>query len=384
MEVRLNIRTMDIEFRRSGGPWGAPDDAAAAALREEVAERFCYVSENRGETVPLRFGKDAWYDAVNAISHEQRVDPFLDWIASLSRWDGENRLDFWMEQCWSISSGEGGTPPELVHWASQHLFLAPIWRAKHPGCKLDEIVVLVGPPGIGKSTALAFMFPELFRAHWFTNQFDFLARRQTCTETLLGSVIAEASEMAGSTRAENAMIKAFLSGAFDKIRLAYRRNAQIFPRRCIVVGTADQDDVLPNDPNLRRFVVVVLGQSGTQAETLERVRRYLDRHRSQLWAEALARYEASVTTHLPHELVDSQRAVAEKHRHRNAIVEDAIAGIDCNTVKCGITVCQLIKICGLKDATSTAIGSALRTLGWSKRRVKTTAGRQTLWSPPPE
>ena len=302
IEARLNLRSACIEFRRGGGPWEALDDAAVAALREEIAEWYGYVSENRGETVPLRYGKDAWYDAVNAIVHEYRIDPFLDWVASLPSWDGEPRLESWMGRISSLRNREGGTPPELVRWASQHLFLGALWRAKRPGCKLDEMVVLVGPPGIGKSTALSFVFPESHRRDWFTDQFDFLERRQARTEILLGSVIVEASEMAGSTKAENAGIKSFLSGGGDKLRLAFRRDPQTLLRRCILVGTGDHDEVLPNDSNLRRFVVIRAGQSGTAAETVAGVRRYLGANRDQLWAEAAVRYEEGVTAHLPPEL----------------------------------------------------------------------------------
>lgn len=386
IQLRLNERSAWPEFRRGTGPWETPDDAYSAALREEVAERFCYVSENRGETVPLRFGRDAWWDAINALLHEHRVDPFLHWLDALTGWDGTPRLDTWLEQCWQFPSGVDScraTPLPLVRWAAQHLLLGPIWRAQEPGCKLDEMVVLVGPAGTGKSTAMPFLFPPEYRRDWFSDQFDFLEKRQARTESLLGSVIVEASEMAGSTRAENAAIKAFLSGTFDRVRLAYRRDPQNLPRRCILVGTGDHDDVLPNDSNLRRFVVVRVQARGTAAETVARVRRFLDENREQLWAEACVRFKAGAQAHLPPELASSQRAVAEDYRYRNESVENALVEIKPDRVRDGVTISKLIAFTGLPESSEVAVAKGLRALGWTKSRQRARdGGRRTLWFPP--
>ena len=386
VEVRYNIRSASPEYRRDGGAWEAADDAYIAALREEVAERFAYVSEHNGEPVPLRFGRDAWYDAVNAIVHLRRVDPFLEWIENLAPWDGTSRLNAWMEFCWRFPDDEGRESKQLplVRWASEHLCLGSLWMAKKPGSKLDEIVVIVGPPGIGKSTALAHLFPAGHRQEWFSDQFDFRADRKTRTESLLGSVIVEASEMAGSTRAENASIKSFLSGTTDRVRLAFRRDPQVIPRCCILVGTGDHDDILPNDPNLRRFVVVKAEARGTASETAEGVRRFLDANREHLWAEALARYREGETAHLPPELASLQQANAQEHRHRNEGIENAIEELSSGHVREGVTICDLMTKAGLNNSSETVVRKALRSLGWTSRRVRCSGGRRTHWFSVPD
>ena len=61
--------------------------------------------------------------------------------------------------------------------------------------------------------------------------------------------------MAGSTRADIASLKAFLSRTDDgAVRLAYRGDPELMLRRAVIVGAADRNDPLPNDPNLRRCV----------------------------------------------------------------------------------------------------------------------------------
>ena len=72
--------------------------------------------------------------------------------------------------------------------------------------------------------------------------------------------------------------------------MVYRRNTEPLPRRCIIVGTTNIDQALPNDPSgNRRFVPVAVwaGKRGHAG-----VRAYLDEHREQLWAEALALWRA--------------------------------------------------------------------------------------------
>lgn len=62
-------------------------------------------------------------------------------------------------------------------------------------------------------------------------------------EALQGRAIVEASEMAGSTRAEMESLKAFLSRTDDGgQRMAYRRNPEAMPRRCIIVGTSNNPE----------------------------------------------------------------------------------------------------------------------------------------------
>ena len=59
---------------------------------------------------------------------------------------------------------------------------------------------------------------------------------------------------------------------------------------------------LPYDPNLRRFVPIVLNKGDAR-----RVRTYMAKNRDRLWAEAVALYRDRVPAHLPPKL----KALAE-------------------------------------------------------------------------
>ena len=119
--------------------------------------------------------------------------------------------------------------------------------------------VLIGPQGIGKSSALRLALPP-DHPGWFADGLNLAAFPKERAEALQGRVIVEVAEMAGSTRAELESLKSFLSRTDDgSVRLAYRRNPETLLRRCIIVGTTNDPNPLPNDPSgNRRFVPVVL------------------------------------------------------------------------------------------------------------------------------
>ena len=181
-------------------------------------------------------------------------------------------------------------------WAARSILLAAVWRSYRPGTKHDTMVVLVGPQGIGKSTAFAWLFPPTTRSLWFSDALSLTSSEKVRVEALQGRVLVEASEMMGSTRADLSRLKAFLSRADDgATRRAYRRNPEPHPRRVVIVGSTNQPDCLPNDPSgNRRFVPIALTTGN-----VDHVRSYLDEHRGQLWAEALYRYRAGEAAYLP-------------------------------------------------------------------------------------
>ena len=127
--------------------------------------------------------------------------------------------------------------------------------------------------------------------------------------------------MVGANRVELESLKAFLSRSDDgTVRLAYRRNAEPMPRMCILVGTADRPDCLPNDNNLRRFVPVLL-EGGDPAAACA----WMDEHREQCWAEAIDQYRRGVQAWLPRAFAGAQEEATEAARRPDEILEDRVA-----------------------------------------------------------
>ena len=157
-ELRFNIRAHHAELRVGADTWQGLHDRLEARLRERIAET-CDEEPDDATKTPERlfFSRERWRHALNALLAEQEVDPFKDWLQSLPRWDGSPRIDTWIQTCFHLAPG---LPSSLCSWAARSILLAAVWRTYRPGTKHDTMMVLVGPQGIGKSTAFAWLLPR--------------------------------------------------------------------------------------------------------------------------------------------------------------------------------------------------------------------------------
>ena len=317
IEIRFDLRALREEWSRDGGrTWARMTVRSTAALRRAIAET-CRYKVYRGDS-PLRYGREDWTLASNALLYRRECDPVRDWLEGLPPWDGIERSDGWLGKVFDLVDQDH----RLLTWAGRFIFLGAVERTYEPGAKLDEMPVLIGPPGIGKSTAVEWALPEEHR-DWFTSGLNLAASDKVRAEALQGRVIVEVADMAGIRRAELENLKAFLTRTDDgAVRLAYRANPEPRPRRAILVGTADHARPLPDDPNLRRFVPVRLSGGDGNAD---RVHAYLEENRLQLWAEALARHRQGEKARLPDELKPQQRQATAKARGHDEIPPEKLA-----------------------------------------------------------
>ena len=276
LRLRYDIRASKAQVSEEGGPWVQFTDPMEGRIRNDIAVRF-EIERQRGNQ-PYRFSDATWRIAFNAILYHRTVDPFRQWLESLPEWDGTERISGMLATLFDADASP------LTGWASSFIFKGAVQRCFQPGAKLDEMPVLFGPQDIGKSTLLACLLPEEHRDIWFSDSLDLKADPKNRAEALQGRVIVEAAELTGLYKAEIESLKAFISRQDDGgVRLAWRRNPEPMPRRCVIVGTTNDEHCLPNDPTgLRRFVPIRL------REELHTVREWLDENRGQLWAEALA------------------------------------------------------------------------------------------------
>ena len=378
VSLRHNLRQQKAEIRKGRGDWRVLTDRSSGALRDLIEQKFTY--QTLQAVKPLRYGGEAWNTYCNSIFDEHEVDPFLVWLEALPNWDGVARCEGWLGECFELAPGGD---PALSAWASRFMILGPVWRTYEPGTKLDEMPVLTGSQGIGKSTALRLLLPPEM-PDLFADGLYLAAPPKARAEALQGRVIVEASEMAGQNRADLESLKAFLSRTDDgAIRFAYRRNPEFTPRRSIIVGTSNVPDPLPNDPTgLRRFAVVRLdrGDPGAMAD-------YLNRNRVQLWAEGVALYQEDVKAWLPPALKAAQSAANETARRRDDILEDAVArwtvGLTSFTLAEAAAGVCLIKTqseaATLPQRDQKRLGAALTGAGYVKRRQTRNGVRTSLW-----
>ena len=378
-EIRYNERGGFPEVREAGGPWGRRDDAHWCARREQVANQFEYHT-SRG-SAPLRFGRDAWRDAVLALADAHRVDPFQEWLLALPAWDHTPRLDSWLDVVFTTRPG-----CQLTAWAARYILLGAVTRTFEPGAKLDVMPVLIGGQGTGKSTILARILPPHMPV-LFTDGLFLAGDPKHLAESLQGRVIVEASEMSGANRADLERLKAFLTRTDDGgVRLAYRADPAPMPRRAIIIGSSNDSAPLPNDPSgNRRFCPVHV-----EAKDIQHLRTWIDANRDQLWAEALHRYQQTgEQARLPEHLFEKQAVAAEDARRSDEVLEDAVArwihgsgrqrtdGITTEEVAIGIGLVETGVRLSMRD--HRRIGAVLRAAEYIMVRVSRPEGRVRKW-----
>ena len=364
IDVRFNLRTRRTEWRTTGvhfNDWHPVQDRKLAELRFDVKRQF-YHRKADGTAQALYWGRDAFDDVLNALLSRREVDPLIERLEDLPKWDGTARVEGML--CNTL-----GAPWSLLaEWASLAIPLGVIQRAYEPGCKFDEIPVLIGPQGIGKSALLReFFWPDVQELYGDGLQWDAPAKVQV--ESLLGRAIVEVSEMVGRGRSEIENIKSLVTRQDDgAVRMPYARSPEPLPRRCIIVGTTNNETDLPNDPSgNRRFVPIVLTKGCNVEGTMKR-------YRDQLWAEALAMYAAGRRANLPRDLHVAQRKAAEVHRDRDDLIEDAIEALPDDGP---YRLARIIEMMGesAKGVAQSRVVKALKNAGWQSRRTMS----ERLW-----
>lgn len=385
IEIRYNVRSYTTEYRdvreftTTDNDWHELTDRVSAKIREVLGRQFTITGAN-DSAVPFRFGRDRWNDCLNVLLYHREVDPFQEWLESLAPWDGEQRLPHWIFDVFDVSAD----CIPLARWAGQFVFLGTVWRTFQPGVKLDEMPVLIGRGGLGKSTAIRSLLPPKWQ-HLFSDALRFTADDKARAEALQGRAIVEAAEMAGASRAEIDSMKAFLTRTDDgSVRLAYRRNPERLLRRCIIIGTADNERPLPNDPNLRRFVPVQLN-GGNPAK----VYAYMGANQEQLWAEALHLYRQGVEAWLPTGLQLLQKDATDKARSGNIALETAIDDFLDLRGNMPFQSSELFASIGLVDgqgsaarvdwAAERAAGAYLRVRGWTYGNQRISGVQKKCW-----
>lgn len=353
--------------------WHNMSDRMARFIIRRIYERVAVRTFRKGGFIeePWRLSKDAFAGYLDALCFTRERDSFLEWIKSLPPWDKVQRIDNALYDCFEVDESP------LVGWCAKYLFMAPIQRALDPGCRLDEIPVLIGAQDLGKSRLVEYLFPRANR-WWYGNGLDMNQQRKERVESLLMRVVIEWSEMVGLKPSSWEAIKQFITQTDDgQVRLAYARYPTYSPRRVVIVATTNNDKVLPNDPSgNRRFVPVYLKASRGPIET------WLDERREQLFAEALARYDLGERANLDRGLKAKQAEAADMYRYSDEL-EQAIIEAEFEGVKLTLDgIAALLELewdRPLSKSHQSRLSLALKQCGFQSKREVKDGKRRHVW-----
>jgi putative DNA primase/helicase len=237
-------------------------------LEEEYPTLYTQLWFERSEFT-LRLPLATVYGAMVLAARKRPFHPIRDYLDGLE-WDGTPRLDTW------LTKYLGAQDSPYVRHVSAWWPISAIARVYVPGCQVDTMLVLEGPQGARKSTALRVLGGE-----WFTDTtIDFSEKDRFLA--VRGVWILEHQELASVLRSKPEQVKAFLSSRFDDFRAPYGHGMQRQARQCVQCATTNGSTYLADDTGNRRFWPVRCGR--ILIDELAAVR-------DQLWAEARTRHQ---------------------------------------------------------------------------------------------
>jgi len=146
-----------------------------------------------------------------------------------------------------------GSDNELHNIYMKKTLISAVARIKQPGCRLESVPILVNPrQGIGKST----FWRNLFGEDWFSDDMGD-ANEKDERMKLHNFWCLEWSEFENVYKKKDvSALKKFITTKTDSFRTPYSRTVKEYPRRSILVGTTNEQEILADPTGSRRFWVI--------------------------------------------------------------------------------------------------------------------------------
>ncbi len=350
------VKTKATPFGTKAGEWNNSDDLQLGL----------WLAEQMDLVVP---SGQVLVEGVALTANKNRIHPPRDYLNGVT-WDGQPRLDVWLMGAFGARELTR-TDGEYLRLVGRKFMIAAVARIFEPGCHVDNMIVLEGDQGRGKSTAIRILFGD-----WFADtQLDLNSK--DAMAQLDGVWGYEIGEMDSFSRAEATKVKGFITSRVDRYRAAFERRTEAHARSTVFIGTTNQDEYLKDPTGARRFWPV-------------RVNDWVDfdwlrSERDQLWAEAVAHYKKGehwhVTADEQREIFAPEQAAREVHDGWLELVAKWLSGDSGDDVSYratkGITTGDVLKgalnyppdkLSATKQE-SGRIGAIMKTLGFVKKRA---------------
>jgi len=171
---------------------------------------------------------------------------------------------------------------EAMHATYFKKFLiSAVARARNPGCKVDTVLMLVGPQGCGKSSFLQ----NLFGRDFFTDQIGGELNDKDEKAKVSRYWCLEYAEFEAVYRKKDvSSLKRFITSQEDTFRAPYARKEARHPRPSIFAGTTNENEILLDPTGDRRFWVLKIALPQIPLSELLK-------ERDKIWAAADALYK---------------------------------------------------------------------------------------------
>lgn len=225
------------------------------------------------------YSKDKHAAALRILFEHRKYNPIIDIVEGLE-WDGEERCKHFLHEWAKVEDND------YTQEVSRLIFAGGIHRLYAPGTKFDDVPILIGTKqGEGKSSLIRFLaINDSYYGEVSTME------GQQAIEQLRGKWICEISELLALTKTkEQEAAKAYITRQIDSYRKPWDKNVSELPRRCIMIGSTNNESPLTDKTGNRRYYPVEVHCNGYDIfDNEQECRNYI----LQCWAEAKELYKA--------------------------------------------------------------------------------------------
>ena len=158
--------------------------------------------------------------------------------------------------------------------------LASLTRIFNNGVKFDEMIILQGGQGIGKSTTL-----QRLSLGYYTDITEKLG--DEVTFKVMRTWLVELSELSTMIKTDSDSFKAWLSATKDTVRKKYGGDPDDYPRAFTVLGTTNNKEILKDRTGNRRYWLMYCEKDKIKSTIWSLDNNYI----LQLWSEVYQWYK---------------------------------------------------------------------------------------------
>lgn len=217
-------------------------------------------------------------DALRILFAEREYHPIKQIIESVE-WDGVSRIQELFIKWLKCED----TP--YTREVTRLVFAGGIHRLYNPGCKFDDVAVLIGThQGEGKSTFARWL---AIKDEFFTEVTEI--EGQKGIEAIEGAWVCEIAELLAVTKSKEVeAVKSYITKLVDRYRRPFDRRTTDHKRQCVFIGTTNKEQFLTDKTGNRRWYPVKVNSSGYD---LHDHKEEIQADILQAWAEAKYLYD---------------------------------------------------------------------------------------------
>lgn len=200
----------------------------------------------------VKFSEKDLEKGVVLASRENRINAvqlYLKKCGELFKRNGsKGLLDSWLTSICNVAKSQ------TADLFGRLWLISAVARAFTPGCQADHVLILEGPQGCRKTSAL-----RIIGGEWYQGSLSNINNPLEAAYQLQGKWIIDLSELDALGGARNSRIKAFFDSTQDSFRWKFSRHESTVQRACVFCSTTNKSTYLKDPTGGRRFWPVVVG-----------------------------------------------------------------------------------------------------------------------------